>query len=161
MLPAMRTQRQLCCQTAALVRARRPHCSLARPCPATPPTKPVPRQSASPPPSCAVVLGLPCSPPSGSRGPGGWGAVEKPRALLEIHLARPQQELFWDTGNAQCSWVLAPVKIQRQKLLSRGPRTQTPVPRGARCRAGGPAGLARRRRWVGRKGRLQQVTPAA
>lgn len=57
----------------------------------------------------------------------GWGAVEKLRALLEIHLKRPQQELFWDTGHSQCSWVLAPVKTQRQKLLSRGPRTRTPV----------------------------------
>ena len=38
-----------------------------------PSTKPVLRQSALPPPSCAVVRGLLCSPPSGGRGHGGGG----------------------------------------------------------------------------------------
>lgn len=83
----------------------------------------------------------------------GGGAVEKLRALLQIHLARPQQELFQDTGDSQCSWVLAPVKTQGQKLLSRGPRTRTPGPRGVCCRAGGPAGLAGRRGTLGRRGK--------
>ena len=77
----------------------------------------------------------------------GWGPVEKLRALLEIHLARPQQELFWDTGHSQCSWVLAPVKTQRQKLLSRGPRTRTPV------FAAGQVGQLGWRRWGGGDGR--------
>ena len=45
-------------------------------------TKPVLRQSAPPPPSCAVVRALLCSPPSGSRGPGGWGVV--PEGFLTV-----------------------------------------------------------------------------
>ena len=118
-----------------------------------PSTKPVLRQSASPPPSCAVSRGLLCSPPSGSRGSGGGGVVEKLRALLQIHLARPQQELFQDTGDSQCSWVLAPVKTQGPKLLSRGPRTRAPGPRGVRCGAGGPAGLAGGWGKLGRRGK--------
>ena len=151
--PATRAQSRLHCQTTASVAAEGHTTAGPRPCPATSVHE-----------ACPATVSIPtsflCCLPRFAVLPAFWeprvwggGAVEKLRALLQIHLARPQQELFQDTGDSQCSWVLAPVKTQGPKLLSRGPRTRTPGPRGVRCRAGGPARLAGGRGTLGRRGK--------
>lgn len=85
----------------------------------------------------------------GAEGLGGAGRWRS----LGLCSRSTSQELYQDTGDSQCSWVLAPVKTQGQKLLSRGPRTRTPGPRGVCCRAGGPAGLAGGRGTLGQRGK--------